>query len=145
MTANSNLFIRCLLSSAVYQSLVHSSNSVFSAGYHDIREVDKCLISCGKVGAMWRKVKQDKERVKDWGVLCRVFREIEGVTFDHKSEWRRSFEDLREIFFLFFFFLALDSMAMFFEHHWFSHYLLEKRKELGSRILLLGHRDVASY
>lgn len=100
-----------------------------------------------EVGVVWRKAKQDKEQVKDWigGVLCRVFREIEGVTFDHKSEWRRSFEDLREIFFFFFFFKALDSMAVFFEHHWFSHYLLEKSKGLRSRILFLGHRDVASY
>ena len=58
-----------------------------------------------EVGAGWRKAKQDKEQVKDWieGVLCQVFREIEGVTFDHKAEWRRSFEDLRKMFLFFFF------------------------------------------
>lgn len=41
-----------------------------------------------EVGVMWRKAKQGKEQVKDWigGVLRQVFMEIEGVTFDHKSE-----------------------------------------------------------
>lgn len=64
-----------------------------------------------EVGAVWRKAKQDKEQVKDWieCVLCRVFREIEGVTFDHKSEWRRSFEELRKIFFFFFVFFFFSS------------------------------------
>lgn len=73
------------MSSAVYKSLVHSSNSVFPSGYHGIREVDECFILHVEVGVMWRKAKQGKEQVKDWigGVLCQVFREVEGVTFDH--------------------------------------------------------------
>lgn len=67
------------------------------------------------------------------GFFCRVFREIEGVPYDYRPEWRRALDRPGDSC------LAADSMAMLCDHL-DSPTCIEKRRELRIREALTGPR-----
>ena len=67
----------------MYKSSVHSSNSVFPSGYHGIREVDECFISCGG-GSRVKKSKAGKVNYEFHLILTKEIEEVvvEKVAFE---------------------------------------------------------------